>query len=179
MTRRFSNQPSTAITGIQKTLKDLGSKQHEIKQSYNGGKESVAIMFTMVGSDKLEREYRFICDTYESPADNLRAAQLTLQHWYHILFDYRVRIEGQKSTVETLLAAFRVLPSQQVLIKMLPDPDNKQPHQILGIAYDANRDEINRAFREQAKVLHPDKGGDKDSMIRITKARDEMLARLS
>jgi len=179
MTRRFSNKHETAIAGLQTTLKKLGAKQFEIKQSYSGGKESVAIMFTMVGSDKMEREYRFICDNYSDPKDNLRAAQKTLQYWWSILFDYKVRIEGQKSTVETLLAAFRVLPSQQVLIKMLPDPDKKQPHEILGIAYDANRDEIQRAFREQAQVVHPDKGGDNESMQRLIRAKDEMISRLN
>jgi hypothetical protein len=177
--RRFDSKSGTAIRLIQKTLRDLNAKRFEIKHTYTEKKEAVAIMFTVVGSDKIEREYRFICDNYENPTDNLTAAQLTLQHWFKIIYDYRVRIEGQKSTVESLLGAFRVLPSQQILIKALPDPDRRTPNEVLGIAPDANRDEINRAFREKAKENHPDKGGDAESMIRVTKARDDMLARIS
>ena len=179
MTRRFTNRQETALKGLRTTLDKLGAKQFEIKQQFKDGKEAVAIMFTMVGSDKVLREYRFICDNYPDQQDNFRAAQYTLQHWWSIIYDYKVRIEGQKSSIETLLSAFRVLPSQQVLIKALPDPDKREPNEILGVAFDANRDEINRAFRELAQKHHPDHNGDSETFQRIMKAKDEMLSRFA
>lgn len=55
MTRRFSNQTSTAINGIQKTLKDLGAKRFEIKQSYEGGKDEAMIRVTKARDEMLAR----------------------------------------------------------------------------------------------------------------------------
>jgi len=55
VTRRFSNQTSTAINGIQKTLKDLGAKRFEIKQSYEGGKDEAMIRVTKARDEMLAR----------------------------------------------------------------------------------------------------------------------------
>ena len=33
------------------------------------------------------------------------------------------------------------------------------PYQVLGIASDATEEEVRRAYREKAKLLHPDRGG--------------------
>ncbi|MGL5096728.1 MAG: J domain-containing protein [Planctomycetia bacterium] len=51
------------------------------------------------------------------------------------------------------------------------------PHQVLGVAPDATLDEIRRAYREQVRRHHPDRGGDPASFIAVTKAYEELVAR--
>ena len=47
------------------------------------------------------------------------------------------------------------------------------PFERLGVEPTANKNQIDDAFRERAKRLHPDKGGDKNAMQELNKARDE------
>ena len=47
------------------------------------------------------------------------------------------------------------------------------PFERLGVKMSANKNEIETAYRERAKALHPDKGGDKSQMQALNKARDE------
>lgn len=47
----------------------------------------------------------------------------------------------------------------------------------LGVAADASVAEIRAAFRRQALVLHPDRGGDPDRFRALREAHDEALAR--
>jgi curved DNA-binding protein CbpA len=59
----------------------------------------------------------------------------------------------------------------------LPAPE--QPFHVLGIGANADREEIERAFRLLAGEHHPDRpGGDSDRMARINRARDAMLEAL-
>lgn len=53
------------------------------------------------------------------------------------------------------------------------------PFERLGVKPTASRIEIDIAYRERAKRLHPDKGGDKKAMQELNKARDELLLYLS
>lgn len=48
--------------------------------------------------------------------------------------------------------------------------------EVLGVARDANRDQINTAYRRLASEAHPDKGGTAERMAEINRARDEGLA---
>ena len=50
------------------------------------------------------------------------------------------------------------------------------PFERLGVKPTANKTEIDIAFRERAKHLHPDKGGDKSAMQALNKARDEAIS---
>lgn len=55
----------------------------------------------------------------------------------------------------------------------LPAPE--QSWQVLGVAHDATREQIEAAHRRLAMEHHPDRGGDGDRMARINAARDAML----
>lgn len=48
--------------------------------------------------------------------------------------------------------------------------------EVLGVARDATRDQINTAYRRLASEAHPDKGGTAERMAEINRARDEGIA---
>lgn len=48
--------------------------------------------------------------------------------------------------------------------------DSMDPFIILGVDTNANREEVDKAYREKAKVAHPDKGGSNIEMARINAA---------
>lgn len=173
MKRRFSAQISTAQKGLEKVMERMDAVNYEIIQR-NG--HQVIIMFILQDEKGFQREYRYICDQFENIADNFRAAQLALDYLWRIHDDYQVRAEGGDPSLQTVFQGFRVLPSQQVLLKSLPDPEKREPWEILGITRDANRDEINKAFRELSKTHHPDKGGTQAGFVRIITAKDDMVA---
>ena len=49
------------------------------------------------------------------------------------------------------------------------------PFERLGLPPKANKNDIDIAYRERAKRLHPDKGGDKAAMQVLNKAREEAM----
>ena len=53
------------------------------------------------------------------------------------------------------------------------------PFERLGIKPSASKHEVDIAFRERSKRLHPDKGGDTEAMQELNKARDEVLLYLN
>lgn len=53
--------------------------------------------------------------------------------------------------------------------------EERDHYEILEIPRDASSDEVNRAFRFQQGVWHPDKGGDAERTMKILEARDVLL----
>ena len=53
-------------------------------------------------------------------------------------------------------------------------PKNKTVYwwDFLGVPKDATKDEINRAYKQKAMVMHPDKGGSDKMMATLNKARE-------
>ncbi|NLR98447.1 DnaJ domain-containing protein [Rhizobium sp. P38BS-XIX] len=49
------------------------------------------------------------------------------------------------------------------------------PYEILGVARDANDEQIKAAYRKRAKAAHPDSGGDTDAFARLQKAYELLL----
>lgn len=48
-------------------------------------------------------------------------------------------------------------------------------YDLLGITQKATDDEINKAFRKKAHLLHPDKGGSESDFKKINEARETLL----
>ncbi len=54
----------------------------------------------------------------------------------------------------------------------LPDPNQRDWWDVLGVAQTASDDEIKQAYFRQAKIYHPDKGGDAVLFDQVQKAYD-------
>ena len=71
-------------------------------------------------------------------------------------------------------------PGADVLVAQLGEAyeveiTSMTPFERLGVPTTANKHHIDVAYRERAKMLHPDKGGSKEAMATLTKARDEAM----
>lgn len=63
---------------------------------------------------------------------------------------------------------------QQAFTGFLALPNADDPHIIIGVAPGASQDEIDAAYKLQATIHHPDKGGGETSMARLNAAREKL-----
>ena len=122
---------------------------------YAGQKEPVdrgiAVYFTLRG-----QQFCFACDRWDKTADNIQAIRHTIaalrgiERW------------GTGDMVQQAFTGFIALPSQE------------SPYDVLGVKPDASQEEIEASYRQKAKLLHPDAGGDPEAFRRITEARNKL-----
>ena len=100
----------------------------------------------------------FACDRWETIGENIRAIGQTvgalrgIERW------------GSGSMIEQAMQGFTALPAPE------------QAWQVLGVRHDASRAEIEAAYRALSARWHPDKAdGDEQRMMRINRARDQLL----
>lgn len=100
----------------------------------------------------------FACDRWETISENIRAIGQTvgalrgIERW------------GSGSMIEQAMQGFTALPAPE------------QAWQVLGVAHDADRATIETAYRALSARWHPDKAdGDEQRMMRINRARDQLL----
>ena len=113
----------------------------------------VAVYFNLAQENKC-----FPCDRWDRVADNIHAIGLSvgalrgLDRW------------GASHMVDAAFKGFRALPA------------GPQWWETLGLSSDsAGAEEIKRAFRQKAKIVHPDQGGNSEEMIRLKEAYDTGL----
>lgn len=70
----------------------------------------------------------------------------------------------------TIIRGIRQLRGDAVDEPAAPKGDTDLCYRILGISPSATWDEIERAYRRKAKVHHPDRGGDEDTMRAVNEA---------
>ena len=97
-------------------------------------------------------------DRYDRVADNLAAIAATLEAMRAI------ERHGGAEILDRAFTGFVALPAPE------------QWWQVLGVAENATRGEIDAAYRRLAALHHPDRGGDSAQMARINTARDQGLA---
>jgi len=109
-------------------------------------------------------QFAVACDKYRRLRDNCRAVYL----WVH---ETRMRGNRPVQTGEDEFAAAR-LPSGEEDAVVGEEP----PHEVLGVDSGADRDAVEKAYRERVKETHPDKpDGDEAAFRRVQKAREAML----
>jgi hypothetical protein len=101
----------------------------------------------------------FACDRWDRVQDNIYAIAMTIgalrgiERW------------GSGSMVEQAFTGFVALPAP------------KDPHVILGVRPGASAEEIDAAYRQKAKIAHPDNGGSAAAMQELNDARAALKGR--
>lgn len=164
-TSQFKTALRQALKNVHASLvafgRDSGKPVSEIVLSSNvGGLElgmptdtGVAAWFTWDGEGRC-----IAVDRYPKPEDNLQAI-------HHIIEARRTEMRhGGLHIVRQTFRGFTALPA----------PDGRKAwHEILGVAPDASREQIDAAYRAKAPAAHPDRGGSADAMSALNRARDE------
>lgn len=101
------------------------------------------------------------CDTYTLVRFNMRAIGVTVESLR------AMKRHGASSLLEQAFTGFAALPAA---------PIGPPWWQVLGVAQNADRDQIRDAYRELARKHHPDVGGSADLMARINRAYYEAIA---
>lgn len=76
--------------------------------------------------------------------------------------------------LDVVIRAFRELRGEHVADPMSTAPaagaDMEMCYRMLGLSPSASWEEIERAYRQKAKIHHPDRGGDEDTMRALNEA---------
>ena len=76
---------------------------------------------------------------------------------------------GAKEMVNAAFRGFKALPMGGDAIM------TATPHQVLGVAPGASKEEITAAYKELAKKYHPDVGGDHSKFVEIKNAYELLI----
>lgn len=124
---------------------------------YAGQKEpedrGVAVYFILK-----KQQMCFACDRWDKVGDNIQAIRHTIaalrgiERW------------GTGDMVQQAFNGFLALPSQS------------DPYDVLGVSKTASQEQIDAAFKQKAKLAHPDLGGSVEAMQRLNDARNRLTA---
>ncbi len=105
------------------------------------------------------------------PVDRYQTVEANLQAIHHIIEARRTEL--RHGTLALVRASFTGL-------KALPPSGGARPwHVVLGVAQNASRLDVERAYREKAKTAHPDAGGSTEAMADLNRAREEALRQVA
>ena len=163
---RFQTTLPKSIKNVQESLalfaSDSGHKVESVVVSsnvtlmaHNPKDSGVAVYFTWDGISTC-----IAVDRYLKVEENLQAI-------HHVIEAERTKLRhGGLNLVRAAFRGYAALP---------PPSRSKQPHEILGVRPDATPEEIEAAFREKAKVAHPDRaGGSAEAMQELNEARSRL-----
>lgn len=166
---RFSASLNTALGNVRVSLKLFARDSAKpladviISSNVTLGAErpadpGVAVWFTWDGLQ--------VCipvDRYQSVAANLQAI-------HHVIEARRVELRhGTLALVRASFAGFTALPP----------PRREVWTSILKLPPSATREEIEAAYKREARRAHPDAGGSNEQMASINRAREEALRQVS
>ena len=84
-------------------------------------------------------------------------------------------IKGILKNVEVTMLR-RMQKQIETRIKLLDGADKSlDPFEILGVSEDSTKEEVIRAYREKARIAHPDTGGNHEDMAKVNAARDAIF----
>ena len=170
MANRFKAQESTITNQLVAVMRQMDASNLKVnKDLFNG---DVEILF-----DRNGRRYVFRCNNYERALDNYRAAQLAISYLYRALESYGVTSEEDlfDKVFSNFFLGFEATPDDSVLLIS----DGNVWYEILGVKQDATKEEIINAYKAMAKVHHPDMGGTQESFLKLRKAYEKGLKKVS
>lgn len=116
----------------------------------------VAVYFArVVGTDRRRVPFVVACDAYNKVTSNLRAVGVTIEALRAI------QRHGASEMLEQAFTGFAALPSAST---------SKPWWEVLGVERDATSEEVMGAYRELARIHHPDAGGSHERMVEINAA---------
>jgi hypothetical protein len=124
----------------------------------------IAVRWRMDG-----QQYAVACDRWSRLRDNAREVTLYLEE--------KRKMEGRPVATGQSEFASAALPSpdrDDVVVAGAGSAPDREPHEVLGVAPDADDAVVRGAFRELAKRDHGDHGGSGD-IARLKQARDALL----
>ena len=160
---------SDAVTRILEELAAIGVDQADAVVSTNlttrndGLPRSGALLqlddpgAAVYWTERGKKQRCMVIDRYDRVQDNLAAIAATLSAMRAI------ERHGGASILDRAFSGFAALPAPE------------QWFQVLSVSANADRDEIESAYRRLAAKYHPDRGGDVGAMTRINRARDQGL----
>lgn len=173
---RFQTRFSTAVRELLRELDLLGASNIVISSNLQLRRDGLPYASQRQPDDRgvavyfhLNGEQQCIpCDKWNLVEDNLQAIRLTvaalrgLERW------------GAKEMVDAAFRGFKALP--EAAGGEYSETD-EQWFEILGVDSDADKETIKKAYREKAKLYHPDIGGDEAEFARIRKAFERGMSR--
>lgn len=111
-----------------------------------------------------DEQFAVACDAYSRLRDNVRTLDMYIR-------EKRKMEQRPVETGESEFANAR-LPSGDDSDSVIA---SEPPHDVLGVARDADPEEVRKAFRQKARTLHPDQGGSEQEFKRVREAREAML----
>lgn len=108
-------------------------------------------------------QFAVACDRYARLDSNMRAVLLWVR-------ETRLRGDRPVETGEDEFATAR-LPSGDEDAIEVPE----QPHEVLGVAPDADDFEVRATYYDRVKEVHPDQGGSAEQFQRVQQAQEQML----
>lgn len=169
-----TKQKLTIRDGIRRVIDELGRMgvraddvviSHNVKphimdtQGSNVSDPGVAVYWKKRG----QPDRVLAVDRYFTVADNLAALAATLDAMRAI------ERHGGAVVMERAFSGFDALPPPR------PTLPPRAWHDVLGIAPNASREQIEAAYREKAKTAHPDAGGTHEAMAALNVARSSAL----
>lgn len=112
----------------------------------------VAVYFKYKSKDMV-----FACDTFILVTDNLWAIKKTIEALRGI------ERWGASDMLERSFTGFQAIAA----------PQSEKWFEILGVSESATKEEIKSAWRDKAKLYHPDQGGSDEMMTKINKAYEQ------
>jgi hypothetical protein len=115
------------------------------------------------------QQYAVACDQYTDWRDNARAIGLYIE-------EKRKMSDQPVTTGQSEFATAR-LPSgeEEAIVADGPEAERQAPHEILGVAPDADDAVVKAVARRLKKKHHPDQGGDRDRFQAVLNAEEAML----
>jgi hypothetical protein len=131
-----------------------GARRMPIEAARAPADDAIAVYFSLNG-----KQLVMACDRYQSAAANMTSVRLAIEAMRQL------ERHGGGTMMNKAFEGFEALPA----------PGSIHWAHILGVPQTARRDDIERAFREKAREIHPDRGGSSAGMAELNLARERAL----